>query len=416
MEFTNSSYKYNKSDKYFNMSILEKIKQYSNQILPELVEIRRNIHMYPELGFEEYKTSELIVDKLKQYGAENIKVLAKTGVTALIRGKNPDSRVVALRADMDALPIKENNTFEYCSRNEGVMHACGHDAHMAMLLGAAKILIENRENFNGTVKLIFQPSEEKFPGGAKEMIKEGVLENPKVDFVIGQHVLPDLEAGKVGVKSGKYMAYTDEIYLTVKGKGGQGATPTLNIDPVLIASHIIVSMQQVVSRFSPPEIPTVLSFGKIYGYGRTNIIPDEVVIEGTLRTFNEVWREQAHNKIINLAEKTAEAMGGSCEVRIDKGYPFLVNDNILTEIVKESAVSFLGSENFEELDIRMTAEDFAYFTQQCPSCFYRIGTMNKSKNITSNLHTNTFDIDEDILGTGACLLAWTAINVLNEKD
>ncbi len=395
---------------------IEKIKEFSKQILPQLIEIRRKIHQYPELGFEEFKTSELIIEKLTQYKVEEIQVLAKTGVTALIRGKNPDKRVIALRADMDALPINEKNTFNYRSINDGKMHACGHDAHVAMLLGAAQILISNKDLINGTIKLIFQPSEEKFPGGAIEMIKEGILENPKVDIIIGQHVLPDIETGKAGIKSGKYMASTDEIYISVKGKGGHGATPHLNIDPILIASQIIIAMQQIVSRNAPPEIPSVLSFGKIFGDGKTNIIPDEVKIEGTFRTFNENWRTIAHEKIIKLAKNTAEAMGGTCEIIIDKGYPFLINDEIITNKVNIAIKDFMGAENVEILDLRTTAEDFAYFSQLRPSCFYRLGTMNKTKNIISNLHTNTFDIDEDILGLGAGLMAWIALSLLKEHD
>jgi len=395
---------------------IEKIKEFSKQILPQLIEIRRKIHQYPELGFEEFKTSELIIEKLTQYKVEEIQVLAKTGVTALIRGKNSGKRVIALRADMDALPINEKNTFNYRSINDGKMHACGHDAHVAMLLGAAQILISNKDLINGTIKLIFQPSEEKFPGGAIEMIKEGILENPKVDIIIGQHVLPDLETGKAGIKSGKYMASTDEIYITVKGKGGHGATPHLNNDPILIASQIIIAMQQIVSRNAPPEIPSVLSFGKIFGDGKTNIIPDEVKIEGTFRTFNENWRTIAHEKIIKLAKNTAEAMGGTCEIIIDKGYPFLINDEIITNKVNIAIKDFIGAENVEILDLRTTAEDFAYFSQLRPSCFYRLGTMNKTKNIISNLHTSSFDIDEDILGLGAGLMAWIALSLLIEHD
>jgi len=398
------------------MIVLHKISELSEEILPQLIEIRRQIHQYPELGFEEFNTSKLIIDKLKHFGADDIKVVAKTGVTAMIRGKNHGNKVIALRADMDALPIFEENKFEHRSKKDGKMHACGHDAHVAMLLGAAKILISNKDSFSGSIKLIFQPSEEKFPGGAIEMIKEGVLDNPKVDYIIGQHVLPELKSGKVGMKNGLYMASTDEIYITVKGKGGHGATPNLNVDPILIASHIVVAMQQIVSRNSPPEIPSVLSFGKFLGNGRTNIIPDEVLIEGTFRTFNENWRAIAHEKIISLASNIAQAMGGLCEVKIDKGYPFLTNDSNLTNKIRKAAKLFLGNEQVEDLDLRMTAEDFAYFSQKIPGCFYRLGTMNKEKNITSNLHTSTFDIDEVVLGKGAGLMAWLAISLLNEQD
>jgi amidohydrolase len=333
---------------------------------------------------------------------------------ALIEGKNPASRTLALRADMDALPIDEANSCEYKSVNKGVMHACGHDIHMASLLGAARILHEMKDHFRGTVKLIFQPSEESFPGGASVMITEGVLNNPDVYAILGQHTLPTLDAGKVGMKGGKYMASTDEIYLTVKGRGGHAATPELNIDPILIAAHILTALQQVVSRYAKSSIPTVLSFGRIEGKGRTNIIPDEVKIDGTLRTFDESWRAEAHGHITRIAQSIARGMGGDCEVFIDRGYPFLVNDEALTSRSFLRAQEYLGVENVVALDMRMTAEDFAYFAQEVPGCFYRLGVRNESMGITSNLHTPTFDADEQCLLTGMGLMAWLAICELND--
>ncbi|MCD6660506.1 MAG: M20 family metallopeptidase [Lentimicrobium sp.] len=378
----------------------------------ELVAVRRHLHMYPELSMQEEKTSAYIQSKLKEYGIPFTAGIAVHGVVGLIKGKNPEKKVIALRADMDALPILEKNQTGYTSQNPGVMHACGHDVHMTSLLGAAKIINELSNSFEGTVKLIFQPSEEKFPGGASMMIKEGVLENPVPSTMFGQHVLPTLEAGKVGMKPGKYMASTDEVYLTVKGRGGHGATPELNVDPVLIAAHILVALQQIVSRNAPPQLPAVLSFGRFIAEGRTNIIPNVVKLDGTLRTFDEKWRLEAHEKITKMAASIAEGMGGTCEVFIDKGYPFLVNDEQTTAKAKQYATEYLGSENVMDLDLRMTAEDFAYFSQSVPSCFYRLGIRNESRGIIHNLHTDQFDVDESSLETGAGLMAWMAIREL----
>lgn len=378
----------------------------------ELVAVRRHLHMYPELSMQEEKTSAYIQSKLKEYGIPFTAGIAVHGVVGLIKGKNPEKKVIALRADMDALPILEKNQTGYTSQNPGVMHACGHDVHMTSLLGAAKIINELSNGFEGTVKLIFQPSEEKFPGGASMMIKEGVLENPVPSTMFGQHVLPTLEAGKVGMKPGKYMASTDEVYLTVKGRGGHGATPELNVDPVLIAAHILVALQQIVSRNAPPQLPAVLSFGRFIAEGRTNIIPNVVKLDGTLRTFDEKWRMETHQKITKMAASIAEGMGGTCEVFIDKGYPFLVNDEQTTAKAKQYATEYLGSENVMDLDLRMTAEDFAYFSQSVPSCFYRLGIRNESRGIIHNLHTDQFDVDESSLETGAGLMAWMAIREL----
>ena len=394
-------------------AIKDKIKNAATKFLPEIVVIRRHIHANPELAFEEFKTSQFIISNLEAMGISYQNNIAKTGIVALIEGKNPLSKVTMLRADMDALTINEENQVDYKSLNKGVMHACGHDVHIASLLGSAKILMELRNEFSGTVKLIFQPSEEKFPGGALQMIKEGVLDNPKANNIIGQHVLPTLEVGKIGLKTGKYMASTDEVYITVKGKGGHAATPELNIDPVLIASHIVVALQQLVSRNAMPSVPSVLSFGRFIANGRTNIIPDEVKIEGTFRTFDEAWRVDAHKKITKMASLMAESMGATCEVFIDKGYPFLVNDIALTLKVKEYAIDYLGKENVEDLDLRMTAEDFAYYSQQIPACFYRLGTRNEKKGIVSNLHTSTFDVDENALEIGMGLMAWLAFRELS---
>ncbi len=394
------------------MTDTEKIKSLAASFKQELSQIRRHLHMNPELSMKEEKTAAFIMSKLDEYGIRYQKGIAVTGILGFIEGKNPGKQTIALRADMDALPIAEENDVEYKSKNPGVMHACGHDVHMTCLLGAAKILQNLRDEFEGTVKLIFQPSEETFPGGASMMIKEGVLENPKPQKMFGQHVLPSLEAGRIGLKSGKYMASTDEVYITVHGKGGHGATPEMNIDPVLIASHIIISLQQVVSRNASPTIPTVLSFGKVVADGRTNIIPNEVKLEGTFRTFNEEWRADAHTRITQLAKGIAESMGGSCDVFIDKGYPYLVNDDKVTAETREAAYKYLGAENVVDLELRMTSEDFAYYSQLIPSCFYRLGVQNESQGINHNLHTSRFDADEKSLETGAGLMAYLAFNSL----
>lgn len=388
--------------------IKEKATLYKN----EVVAIRRHLHQHPELSFEEYNTSAFIAQKLTEYGVKFQKDIVKTGVVALVEGKNPSKKVIALRADIDALPIQEENEVDYKSSNDGVMHACGHDVHTSSLLGVVKILSELTDKFEGTVKCIFQPGEEKLPGGASLMIKEGVLENPTPASIFGQHVYPQLKAGKVGFRKGMYMASTDELYLTVIGKGGHAALPHLNVDPIMITAHILTALQQVVSRNANPITPSVLSFGKIQANGATNVIPNKVHLEGTFRTMDESWRKSAHDKIKTIATQVAAGMGGKCEVEIRKGYPFLVNNEQLTAKAAEAAKAFLGEENVVELDLRMTAEDFAYYSQVMPACFYRLGTASENANI-SGLHTPTFSIDENALETSIGLMSWLAINELN---
>ena len=391
--------------------ILDKIKALSKLYFNEFVEVRHHLHSNPELSYQEFNTSKFIQNKLKEFGI-SYTILATTGVVAVVEGNNPQSRIIALRADMDALPIQEENNMPYKSLVDGVMHACGHDVHTSSLLGVARILNELKENFEGTVKFIFQPGEEKLPGGASLMIKEGVLENPKPFSVIGQHVMPQINAGKVGFRKGLYMASTDEIYVTVKGKGGHGAMPHLIVDPVLIMSHMVIALQQIVSRRAKPTIPSVLSFGKVIANGATNVIPDEVYLEGTFRTLNEEWRDDAHKKMILLAETLAESMGGKCIFDIRRGYPFLVNDDAVTDRARKAAEEFLGKENVEDLEIWMAAEDFSFYSQQTPSCFYRLGVRNEARGITSSVHTSTFDIDESALKTGMGLMAWMAVKEL----
>ena len=389
----------------------EKISVLAKSIHADVIANRRHIHTHPELSFQEYKTSAFIKSKLDELGIE-YHSMADTGIVALIKGEKASDAVVALRADMDALPITETNEVPYKSVNPGVMHACGHDVHSSSLLGTARILAELKKEFAGTIKLIFQPAEEKLPGGASIMIKEGVLENPKPQAVIGQHVMPLIQTGKVGFRSGKYMASTDEIYVTVHGKGGHGAQPQQNIDPVLIASHLIIALQQIVSRIADPKIPSVLSFGKVTANGATNVIPNEVFLEGTFRTMNEDWRAKAHEKMKKMAEGIAEAMGGSCDFKIVRGYPFLVNEEKLTARVRGYAEEYLGKENVEDLDIWMAAEDFAYYSQVTDACFYRLGTRNDELGITSSVHTPTFNVDENALSLSTGLMAYIALKEL----
>ena len=392
----------------------QQIREFSESIFDEVVAIRRHFHRHPELSCEEFATADFICSKLEEYGIPFQRGVAETGIVGMIRGKDPDTACIALRADMDALPVEELNDVPYRSASPGIMHACGHDAHMACLLGAAKILNALKDHFSGTIKLFFQPSEETYPGGAIRMIGEGVMENPKPSYVIAQHVINTLEAGEVGLREGAYMASTDEIFLTVKGKGGHAATPAQVIDPILIASHIIIALQQIVSRNADPVMPTVVSFGKITGEGRTNVIPDEVRIEGTVRTYSETWRKEIHRLIAQIAGHTAAAMGGSCDVRISHGYPFLYNDPDLTARLFSLAGDYLGEDRVKRLDPRTTAEDFAYFAREAPSCLFRLGITNKAAGITSNLHSASFNIDETSLKTGMEMMTWFAIRLLSE--
>ncbi len=391
----------------------DKIKHLAQSYHSDVISMRRYLHENPELSYEEVETGKYVANKLKEYQIPHVHGVADNGVVGIIEGRNPHKRVIALRADMDALPIKEANDVPYKSKKDGVMHACGHDAHTSSLLGAARILNEIKDNFEGTIKLIFQPAEEKTPGGASIMIKEGVLENPKPLSILGQHVHPPLEAGKVGLKGGIYMASSDELYLTIKGKGGHGAMPQECVDPILIAAHIITALQQIVSRNADPSVPTVLTLGKINSKGgATNVIPDEVKIEGTFRTLSEPWRNEAKRRMKKMAECIAEGMGGECIFTIEHGYPVLFNDEMLTDKVKNFMIEYAGAENVVDLPMRMTSEDFAYYSQEMPACFYRLGTGNKSKGITSGLHTDTFNIEESSLELSIGLLAWLAVKEL----
>ncbi|WP_234736466.1 M20 metallopeptidase family protein [Tellurirhabdus bombi] len=393
----------------------DQIKSLARQYAADIVANRRHLHANPELSFHEYNTAKFVAEQLKAIGLTPQEGVAGTGLVAIIEGTNPTSRVVGLRADMDALPILEANDVPYKSTVPGVMHACGHDVHTSSLLGTARILQNLRDQFEGTVKLVFQPAEEKAPGGASLMIKDGVLENPAPASMIGQHVAPNIPVGKIGFREGMYMASTDELYLTVKGKGGHGAMPDQLIDPVLIASHIIVALQQIISRNRKPANPSVLSFGRFIADGVTNVIPNEVHIEGTFRCMDEEWREDGLKRMKKLAEGMAEAMGGSCELNVVRGYPFLKNHPELTRRLRSSATAYMGSENVINLDLWMAGEDFAFYSQVVDSCFYRLGTRNEERGIISGVHTPTFDIDESALEIGAGLMSWLAINELSSQ-
>jgi hippurate hydrolase len=385
--------------------MLDRIKSLAKQYAPEFIEVRHHLHANPELSYQEFETSKFVQKKLDDIGV-SYEIKATTGVIGLIKGNNPDKRIIALRADMDALPIKEENEVPYKSKNDGVMHACGHDVHTTVLLGAARILNETKKDWEGTVKLIFQPGEEKNPGGASILIKEGVLENPKPSAIFGLHVHPGLQVGKMSFRGGKVMASADELYITVKGKGGHAASPHLCIDPILIASHLIISLQQIVSRNNNPHNPTVLSITSIQGGTTTNVIPNEVKLKGTFRAMNEEWRFKAHDLIRKMCTDLVSSMGGQVDLLIDVGYPSVYNNEALNELTVQKAIDFIGKENVEETEKRMGAEDFGYYSQQIPGCFFRLGVMNKAKGITSGVHTPTFNIDESAIETGIAMMAW----------
>ncbi len=376
-----------------------RINELVNQYLPEFISFREHIHSHPELSFQEYETAKFISSLLTSWNIKHETEIAETGIVAIIEGKNPTKKIIALRADMDALPIIEKNNVAYKSTNEGVMHACGHDVHSSCLLGAAKILQETKDDWEGTIKLIFQPGEEKHPGGASLMIKAGALENPKPQAIFGLHVYPHLTFGTVGFRAGQYMASADEIYITVIGKGGHAALPHQTIDPIIIASNLLLSLQTIISRNHNPLSPSVLSFGKITGGNAGNVIPDEVKIEGTFRAMNEEWRMKAHELIKSHSKQLCQAMGGDCEIEIPIGYPSLFNDKTTTEKAILIAENFLENENVKTLDLRMAAEDFSFYTHVVPGCFFRIGTSHQG-NFKNPVHHPEFDIFQDAIGIG----------------
>lgn len=395
------------------MTLLDQVKKLSRTYKEEVISLRRHLHANPELSYKEFATASFVAEQLKKLNLKPTEGVATTGLIVEIKGtKSPSDKLIALRADMDALPIHEANDVSYKSRNEGVMHACGHDAHTASLLGTIHILESIKDQFSGTIRFLFQPGEEKNPGGASYMIRDGALENPRPSAIIGQHVMPLLPVGTIGFREGMYMASCDEIYLRVIGKGGHAAAPELAVDPILIASHIVIALQQVISRNASPKQPTVLTFGKISGEGATNIIPNEVNLAGTFRAMNEAWRAEALERIKRIAEFTAEGMGGRCEVTISRGYPYLENNPALTRRSRAAAEEYVGRDHVIDIDITLGSEDFSYYSQVIPATFYRLGTRNEALGKTSYVHTPTFDIDEDALEIGPGLMAWIALKEL----
>lgn len=398
-----------------NHTLITQIKEQAHIFNNNIIADRRHLHAHPELSFQEFNTSAYIQQQLKELGI-GYREIAQTGVLAEIKGSKGNGPVIALRADMDALPLREENDIDYKSVNEGVMHACGHDAHTAILLGAARILNAIKDEFAGTVRLIFQPAEEKLPGGAQQMIAEGALDNPQPVHVIGQHVYPHLQAGKVAIPKGLCMASMDEITVTITGKGGHGAMPHTTIDPVQIAAQMVVALQQLVSRMANPQMPTVLSFGRFIADGAINIIPNTVYLEGTFRTFNDEWRYEANERMKKLAVSLVEGMGATCQFDIRRGYPSVNNDEQLSDAMNAYAKEYIGEENVEHMDNMMAAEDFAYYGRHKPSVFYFLGVGNEAMNITSPLHSPTFNLDETALETGAGLMAYFATRILQQSS
>ncbi len=393
------------------MELKDSIKKLASELQPQLIKWRRHMHANPELSFAEYKTMDFITSVLDELGVEYEEGIADTGVVALIKGVDSESRIVALRSDHDALPIEEKNEVEYASKNLGVMHACGHDVHTTSLLGAASILNSTRSEWKGTIKLIFQPGEERLPGGASLMIKAGALESPRPKQIIGQHVFPDLEAGHVGMRPGMYMASTDELYLTINGKGGHAALPKGQCNPILVASEILLEFEKLLENREEQDVKTVLAFGFIEGKGATNVIPNSVKLEGTFRSLNEEWRSKAHAQMQAIVNECCAKRGAEGELEIRIGYPSVYNNPELTERVMSNAIEYLGKDKVHLLPERMTAEDFSFYALEMPGCFYRLGTASPNSELGHHgLHTPQFDVDESALEIGAGLMAFNAIN------
>lgn len=394
-----------------NNLIIGEIKELAKEYFDEIVLCRRHLHQYPELSKKETETANFICLKLRDMGIEYKKDVGGHGIYGFVEGKNPQKKCIAIRADMDALPIQEETSLPYKSKKDGIMHACGHDIHMASLLGTIKILSKMRDKFEGRVMFIFQPSEESYPGGAISMLNDGIFDEVLPSEIFAYHTTPEMDCGYIGMKEGKYMASTDEIYIDVIGKGGHGATPDLNIDPILAASHIVVALQSIVSRNANPTMPTTFSIGRFIADGRTNVIPNHVKMEGIIRTFDENWRKECHELIERIAKQTAQAYGAEARVFVDAGYPFVYNNPDTTNRALSLAKEYFGEDKVLELESRMTAEDFSYFAQRTSGCYFRIGTRKEGQPIT-NLHTNNFDVDEKCIEYAMGISSYFAISSL----
>ena len=388
--------------------MINKIKSLAKELNADIIGVRRHLHQFPCLSFEEYETAQFIHALLDSWDIEH-EFLTETGIVATIKGINPEKKTIALRADIDALPIQERNECQYKSTVDGVMHACGHDAHAAMLLGAAKILNQMKDDFEGTIKLIFQPGEEKLPGGASVMIENGVLKD--VDAIIAQHVYPELPCGEVGFHAGEFMASCDEINITINGKGGHAAKINERSNTTVAAAKILCAISELSSEFNKEERknPIIIAFGSFIADGTYNVIPDKVSLKGTMRTFSEDDRKSVKNKIKEICAEVDSSFNVETHLFIEEGYPVLINDVSLADSLKNKAVDFMGEDKVKDIPQLMTAEDFAWYSHKTKACMYRIGTSNVEKGIVSKQHTPTFDIDEDALEIGVGLMAWLAV-------
>ncbi len=387
------------------------VKHLAEHLFTEIQTIRQHLHQYPELSYQEFQTSAFIQSVLKKWNIDFVAPVAGTGIVVTLKGKKTSTRCIALRADIDALPIQEENDVPYASKNKNVMHACGHDAHTSCLLGAIKILDTLKEEWGGTIKCLFQPGEEKNPGGASLMIQEGVLKNPDVQSILALHVHTTLDVGKFSFRGGKCMASADEIYITIKSKGGHAAAPHLTTDTILVASHLVVALQQVVSRNNDPFNPSVLTISSIQGGNTTNVIPSEVKLMGTFRAMDETWRKIGHEKITQIVTHTAKSMNAEIDLWIDVGYPMVYNNEELTKEARHLAENFIGAEHCSETELRMGAEDFGYYSQLVKACFFRLGVRPTNAKNISPVHTPTFNIDEHALQHGMAMMAWLGMNV-----